>query len=155
MFDHHGKCIPEAHSPTPPPYSITKEEPTDELEIVPTMEQLNAEALNLINKLQQKYPLLNQVFPGIPYKERYTYEEAADRTAQLQNIESLAEKVFPVNFSLTYQDARKAYHDKRGFCNHNKTYFQEYPNCDKCTESDINLQNLHAEDYRKSFWLPR
>jgi hypothetical protein len=151
MFDQHGKRIPEVHSPTPPPYSIAKEETTDEPEIIPTTEQLNAEALKLINKLQQQYPLLNQVFPGIPYKERYIYEEAADRTAQLQTIESLAEKTFPVNFSFTYQDARKAYHDKRGFCHHNKMYFQEYPNCDKCTEFDTILQSLHAEDYQKSF----
>src|SRR4051794_10581334 len=51
MFDHYGKCILEVHLPTPLPYSITKEEPMDKPEIVPTMEQLNTKALKLINKL--------------------------------------------------------------------------------------------------------
>ena len=154
MFDEKGNCIHHnSTSSSPIPYSpLTPKEQDEEYILIDEEKQavpkLNKESCELIKELTQVYPLLDQVFPDLPYNEKNSYEEALDRRNQLIKVKNLAKATFPANFNLTYLDARQNYFDFRGYCNHNLTFDINRPHCNKCPEANIKLQGYHVQDYQ-------
>ena len=154
MFDGEGKLINLNSTNTSPiPYSpATITDDMEEYTIIDMEEKetqvLNKESCTLIKEITQAYPLLDTVFPDLPYEEKSSYDEALNRRNQLNKVKKLAKDTFPANFNFTYLDARQHYFDYRGYCDHNFIYNIERPFCNKCTEPNIKLRGYHAQDYQ-------
>ena len=153
MFDEKGNRIHyNSPSNSPIPYSpVTLKDEDEDFYIISNEEhmtqELNKKSCELIKDLTQTYTLLDTVFPDILYKEKTSHNEALDRRNQLTKVQSLAKATFPANYNCTYLDARQAYFQFRGYCNHHLTFRTGHPHCGQCPESDTKLQGYHAQDY--------
>ena len=150
MFDEKGNLI-NHNSPNNSPIPYSPATPSVEEEFITfedKKEELNSESCKIIKELTQVYPLIDQVFPDLPYDEKNSYDEALDRRNQLNKAKNLAKATFPANYHCTYLNARQALFNFRGYCNHNLTFFTDRPHCDKCPQEGIKLQGYHAQDYQ-------
>ena len=154
MFDEKGNRINyNSTSSSPIPYSpLSPKEKNEDFTIISDEEiatlNLNKESCELIKELTKVYPLIDQVFPDLPYNEKNSYDEAMDRRNQLVKVKKLAKGTFPANYNLTYLDARQAFFKTQGYCNHNLTFNIDHPHCNKCPEDNVKLQGYHAQDYQ-------
>ena len=80
MFDEKGNLI-NHNSPNNSPIPYSPATPNTDEEFITfedEKENLNAESCKIIKELTQVYPLIDQVFPDLPYEEKNSYDEALD-----------------------------------------------------------------------------
>jgi hypothetical protein len=155
QFDQNGNRIRlEIRSPSPPPFSPATIRDQEEDYIIrspspePTVNQLNTQAEHAIFRILKTDPLVDMVFPGLPYNKKSNFKEAFWRRNILREVALLAEAAFPANFQTTYNDAWKNYKHIQGYCHHDLAYRLDQEHCEECEEYTKMLINRHANDYQ-------